>query len=88
MMDCKNGAMVLPSSVYDSILESLRQESMECKFERRMNVETPKRMLVEARYFYYDTLRELALAFGGRMYWNGALEWEDYKQVGHLGGKS
>ena len=85
MMDCKNGAMVLPSSVYDSILESLRQE---CKFERRLNIETPKRTLVEARYFYHDTLRELALAFGGRMYWNGVLEWDDYKHVGHLGERS
>lgn len=78
---------------YEAILESLRRDKGGCRFERRLNVVLSERDgcrlgrlgRSEGRGSFADeTVKDLALASGGKVFANGVLVWEDYKQVGKI----
>jgi hypothetical protein len=62
---------------YDKLLIALREASKECGFQRSICVHSG--IFVAAGP---DTVRDLHLAFGGRMICDGKLEWDNYKRVG------
>lgn len=71
---------------YDELLGMLREGSAGCKFERRMQVETMLRNWRVQKCLDHDTIRELHLAWGGRTFCNGELEWDNYEHVGNCAG--
>ena len=69
---------LMDSPRYDEMLEILRDVSKECNFQRSFRVE--KGFLPEEAEL--DTIRDLHLAFGGRMFYGGQLLWDNYEYVG------
>jgi len=72
--------------LYDDLLEILREDGTKAKFEREMKVET---LLKEWRVgggLDHETVRELHLAWGGKMVVNEEVEWIDFVHVGRCAG--
>ena len=69
-------------NMYDDLLEMLRQPSTERSFERIIRARTYSRdTRSNCMVMMRDIFKEVHLAFGGKMFCDGALEWEDYKHV-------
>jgi hypothetical protein len=62
-------------------LEVLREGSKECNFQRTMRVYTSG--FNHKGELEGGAIRDLHLAFGGSMIYNGKLEWNDYEHVGN-----
>lgn len=76
----------ISSARYDDMLEILREGSKGCNFQRTMRVYSGDLNSYGEREL--DTVRDLHLAFGGSMIYDGKLEWNDYEHVGKCIGAS
>jgi len=62
---------------YDAMLVMLRHASRECNFQRCISVHSGDELMAGS-----NTIRDLHLAFGGKMICDEKLEWENYKRIG------
>jgi hypothetical protein len=72
---------------YDNLLAKLRDGGAGSNFDRCVNVETMLRNWRIQGSLDHDTIREVHLAWGGKMYCNGELEWENYVHIGNCVGR-
>jgi hypothetical protein len=70
---------------YDEVLEVLRDASEECNFRRSIRIYGGDYEMAAKES---DTIRDLHLAFGGCMIYDGKLQWNNYKPVGTYIGAS
>jgi hypothetical protein len=83
---CKTSAEAKRIADYDALLGILRNGSAGCRFERHIQVETMLRNWRVEKCLDHATIMELHLAWGGRTFCNGELEWDEYVHVGTCAG--
>lgn len=67
--------------LYDDFLETLRNGSASCKFQRSFEVTDRGGLGVTVLRLWKPTLKELNFAWGGTFAWNGIVLLEDYDEV-------
>ena len=85
---CKMSSQAEKVAVYDGLLEVLREGGSGKGFQKCMEVESLLQNWRIGGGLDHSTVRELHLAWGGRMCVNGELEWKDYIHVGRCAGFS
>jgi hypothetical protein len=85
---CKKSSDVAKVDQYDGLLNVLREAEGGNRraFQRTMKVESLMRAWRVKGGLDHDTVRDLHMAWGGRMEVNGELEWLDYAHVGNCAG--